>query len=167
MVSNFLLLQVAIDTIREMVSSYRRVTKQIKQSPGLPVSNPITPFWSIPASPIQKEGSSAALPASADVVITGSGITGTAFACTLLDTDESLDVMMLEARDACSGATAWNGGHITPLLYHDYLELKEKHGAEAAKQIIRFRLSHLDVLIGVAEEEGMDGREPVSKGGNI
>ncbi|SJL05197.1 uncharacterized protein ARMOST_08563 [Armillaria ostoyae] len=39
---------------------------------------------------------------------------------------------MLEARDACSGATTRNGGHITPPLYHDYLDLKKKHGAEAA-----------------------------------
>ncbi|KAK0440433.1 FAD dependent oxidoreductase [Desarmillaria tabescens] len=155
MVSLFSLLRVAIDTIREIVSSYRRVTKRIRQSPGLPVSNPTTPFWSIPASPIQKEGSSAALSASADVVIIGSGITGTAFARTLLDADGSLEVVMLEARDACSGATARNGGHITPPLYHDYLDLKSKYGAETAKQIIRFRLLHLDELIGVAEEEGL------------
>ncbi|KAK0440839.1 FAD dependent oxidoreductase [Armillaria borealis] len=155
MVALFSVLRVAIDALREIVSSYRRVSKRIKQSPGLPVPNPTTPFWSIPASPIQKEGSSAALPACADIVIIGSGITGTAFARTLLDTDGSLEVVMLEARDACSGATARNGGHITPPLYHDYLELKKKHGAEAAKQIIQFRLSHLDELISVAEEEGL------------
>ncbi|KAK0189235.1 FAD dependent oxidoreductase [Armillaria mellea] len=160
MVALFSVLRVAIDALREIVSSYRRVSKRIKQSPGLPVPNPTTPFWSIPASPIQKEGSSAALPAFADVVIIGSGITGTAFARTLLDTDGSLEVVMLEARDACSGATARNGGHITPPLYHDYLDLKKKHGAEAAKQIIQFRLSHLDELIGVAEEEETCLREP-------
>ncbi|SJL14319.1 uncharacterized protein ARMOST_17775 [Armillaria ostoyae] len=51
--------------------------------------------------------------------------------------------------------TARNGGHIASPLYHDYLDLKKKHGAEAAKQIIQFRLSHLDELISVAEEEGM------------
>ncbi|KAG7450844.1 FAD dependent oxidoreductase [Guyanagaster necrorhizus] len=155
MVSLFSLIRVTIETIRGIVSSYRRVSKRISQSPGLPVSNPTIPFWSIPASPIQKEGSIAALPESADVVIIGSGITGTAFARTLLNGDRSLEVVMLEARDACSGATARNGGHITPPLYHDYLDLKKKHGAEAAKQIIEFRLSHLDELIRVAEEEGL------------
>ncbi len=35
------------------------------------------------------------------------------------------------------------------LLYHDYLDLKKKHGAEAAKQ--QFRLSCLHI----AEEEGL------------
>ncbi|KAK0456960.1 hypothetical protein EV421DRAFT_1755804, partial [Armillaria borealis] len=49
---------------------------------------------------------------------------------------------MLDGRDACSGATARNGGHITPPLYHHYLDLK-KHGAEVAQHIIQFRLSHL------------------------
>ncbi len=155
MVALFSVLRVAIDALREIISSYRRVSKRINQSPGLPVPNPTTPFWSIPASPIQKEGSSTSLPACADVVIIGSGITGTSFARTLLDADGSLEVVMLEARDACSGATARNGGHITPPLYHDYFDLKKKHGAEAAKQIIQFRLSHLDELISVAEEEGL------------
>ncbi len=35
-----------------------------------------------------------------------------------------------------------------------YLDLKKKHSAEAAKQIIESRLSHLDELMSVAEEEG-------------
>ncbi|PBK58190.1 hypothetical protein ARMSODRAFT_984034 [Armillaria solidipes] len=65
-------------------------------------------------------------------------ITGTVFARTLLDTDRSLEVVMLEVRDACSGATARNEGHITPLLYHDCLDLKKKHDMEAAKQIIKW-----------------------------
>ncbi len=71
MVALFSVLQVAIDALREIVSAYRRVSKRIKQSPGLPVPNPTTPFWSIPASPtVQKEDSSAALPTcGADVAI--------------------------------------------------------------------------------------------------
>ncbi len=40
----------------------------------------------------------------------------------------SLEVVMLEARDAYSGPTAQNGGHITPLRHHDYLDLKKKPG---------------------------------------
>ncbi|KAK0456995.1 hypothetical protein EV421DRAFT_1755889 [Armillaria borealis] len=31
-------------------------------------------------------------------------------------------LLMLEARDACSGPTARNGEHITPPLYHNYLQ---------------------------------------------
>ena len=97
----------------------------MKQSSGLPVAKP-TPLWSIPASPIQKESSSAALPANGYAVFIGSGITGKVFSRTLIEVDR-LEVVMLEARDACSGRGQ---------LYHDYLNLKTKHGAEAAKQII-------------------------------
>ncbi|KAK0232756.1 hypothetical protein IW262DRAFT_1451228 [Armillaria fumosa] len=78
----------------------------------------------------------------------GSGITSTRFARTQL-------VGMFEARDACSGARAWNRRHITPTLYHNYHDLKKKYGAEVTKQVIQFRLSHLDEMISVAEEEGL------------
>ncbi|SJL03048.1 uncharacterized protein ARMOST_06393 [Armillaria ostoyae] len=60
---------------------------------------------------------------------------------------------MLEARDACSGAQR-NGDHAAA-IYHDYLDLKKKHGPEAANQVIQFRLLHLDELSSVAGEEGL------------
>ncbi|SJL03054.1 uncharacterized protein ARMOST_06399 [Armillaria ostoyae] len=48
-----------------------------------------------------------------------------------------------------------SGMEITPPLYHDYLDLKKKHGPEAANQVIQFRLLHLDELSSVAEEKGL------------
>ncbi|SJL05198.1 uncharacterized protein ARMOST_08564 [Armillaria ostoyae] len=87
-------------------------------------------------------------------------MSGTAFARTLVDMDGSLEVVMSKARDACSWATAQNGGHITPPLYHDQLDLKKKHDAEAAKQIIH---SHLDELISVAEEQGLTEEDQCRK----
>ncbi|KAK0506582.1 hypothetical protein EDD18DRAFT_1060179, partial [Armillaria luteobubalina] len=62
-------------------------------------------------------------------------------------------VGMFEARDACSGARAWNGRHITPTLYHNHHDLEKKYGADATKQTIQFGLSYLDEMIGVTEEE--------------
>ncbi|KAG6333659.1 hypothetical protein ID866_5429 [Astraeus odoratus] len=96
----------------------------------------------------------------ADVVVIGSGISGASFARTLLDLDQQresegkpLTVVMLEARETCSGATGRNGGHINPALYHDYEDLKIKLGKSAAQQIIRFRLAHLPILRSVGEDE--------------
>ena len=40
-----------------------------------------------------------------DVVVIGSGITGTSFAYNALSRQGTLRVVMLEARDVCSGAT--------------------------------------------------------------
>ncbi|KAF7319390.1 FAD-dependent protein [Mycena chlorophos] len=148
-------LALALKTVLETVAEYREVQKRIDQSPGIPVPGPTTPYWTIPLASISgwgtdKEG----LPEYADVVVIGSGITGAAVARTLvLDGAESLSVVMLEARDVCSGATARNGGHITPNLFHDYQELKETHGQEAAQQIIRFRLAHYDELLKISTEE--------------
>ncbi|PBK79677.1 hypothetical protein ARMGADRAFT_118138 [Armillaria gallica] len=86
----------------------------LKQSSGLPVANP-TPFWSIPASPIQQEGSSAALTAYTYVVTIGSGIMGTAFSRTLIEVDR-LEIVMLEARDAYSERGTGDSHIMTTLI---------------------------------------------------
>ncbi|KAJ7649372.1 nucleotide-binding domain-containing protein [Mycena polygramma] len=66
-----------------------------------------------------------------------------------------LRVVMLEARDVCSGATGRNGGHVSPNTYQDYAELEAKYGERAAQAIIRFRLAHLPALLAVAEKENL------------
>ncbi|THG98993.1 hypothetical protein EW026_g3279 [Hermanssonia centrifuga] len=127
------------------------LSKRFKASPGLPVSNPSLPFWTIPKSTISSEGR--ALPEDADIVIIGSGITGTSFAYHALKRDSSLRVVILEARDVCSGATGRNGGHINPPLFDGWKDLKERHGESDAKMLIRFRLAHVQDLKAVATEE--------------
>jgi hypothetical protein len=159
--------------------------ERCKATPGLPVPNPSDSYWVNPPSPIAKHGSNAdsVIPDYADIVIIGSGITGTSIARTLLNYDAEhnttvrpLKVVMLEARDTCSGATGRyvivqvrlgrrqpidllcacrNGGHVAPILYQDYEDLKRRHGKEVAAQIIRFRLSHLDEFLAVATKEGL------------
>jgi hypothetical protein len=88
--------------------------KRIRVSPGIPVSSPSSPYWTAPLSPISKHGSGpdSKLPSYADIVVIGSGISGTSFARTIMDYDEKhrqnadpLQLVMLEARDVCSGAT--------------------------------------------------------------
>jgi hypothetical protein len=79
------------------------LSKRIKESPGLPVPNPSLPFWTIPKSTISS--GKEALPEYADIVVIGSGITGTSFVYNALQRDSSIRVLVLEARDVCSGAT--------------------------------------------------------------
>ncbi|KAL1747069.1 FAD dependent oxidoreductase [Schizophyllum fasciatum] len=137
---------------------FSTVLDRLDESPGLPVAAPSSPYWMIPPSPISEHGAGpdSALPTYVDVVIIGSGITGTSIARTLLDEGPAvLKVAMLDARAICSGATARNGGHITPYLYHDYKSLKTEFGAEIAKNIIRFRLAHLAEFLKVADEEDL------------
>jgi hypothetical protein len=160
--------RLAVQSLRQIAAVYEQLNKRIQQSPGIPVLHPSTPYWAIPASPIAQHGSSDAtpLPSCVDIVIIGSGMTAAAFARTMLGfgpagSNSLPQIVVLEARDACSGATGRyahlfaesrasiltiryrNGGHITPLVFHDYLALKKEHGAEMAKSIIEFRLAHL------------------------
>lgn len=103
-----LLLRFAVRALRLISPSMNALVKRLQSSPGLPVPNPSTPYWTTPPSPISRHGADpgSTLPVYADVVIIGSGITGASFARTLLDySDSSPQVVMLEARDVCSGAT--------------------------------------------------------------
>lgn len=172
-------------------SPVNRLVNRLASSPGIPISNPSQSYWLKDPSPISNHGSGPdiAIPEYTDIVIIGSGITGTSIARAILDHDVNnrgtkrpLQVIMLEARDVCSGATgrcvvllrilyslshthtqpfvyppilSRNGGHITPVLYQEYCELKKQYGQQVAIQIIRFRLSHLTELLSIATEEGL------------
>ncbi|KAG2339586.1 nucleotide-binding domain-containing protein [Suillus weaverae] len=72
------------------------------------------------------------LPTHTDFVVVGSSIAGTSVGAR---TDgHGVRVVMLEARDACSGATGRNGGHIWP-LYHDYTSLNCDHGQAELRSV--------------------------------
>jgi len=83
----------------------------------LPRDNPTAAFWQDPPdASVADVRSTPNLPESADVVIIGSGITGAAVAWHLLSgPSPPSSVLMLEARQACSGATGRNGKSISHL----------------------------------------------------
>lgn len=139
-------IKLVLGLIRQLDAEYRAVKERIDSSPDLPVDGPTTPFWTVPPArlPIDND---APLPSHVDVLVIGSGITGVSCTRTLLGHGPpGLRVLVLEARDVCSGATGRNGGHINAPLFHDYAQLKSEFGLESAKRIIRFRLSHLPAL---------------------
>ncbi|EJT78689.1 hypothetical protein GGTG_03788 [Gaeumannomyces tritici R3-111a-1] len=75
----------------------------------LPRSDPTLSYWQDPPDEIADLRSTPELPETADAVIIGSGITGAAVAWHLLEGDGGSNVVMLEARQICSGATGRNG----------------------------------------------------------
>ena len=80
---------------------------------GLPVPNPSSSFWhSEPNEFLLGHRTTPELPATADIVIVGSGITGSSVARFLAEDDRAKgrNIVMLEAREACWGATGRNGG---------------------------------------------------------
>lgn len=127
-------LYLVYETLSSLYTSYSRLTSRLALSPGIPVSNPTLSSWTVPPSRISKENSGVPfpnddlgarlsagadtcdegsdgqdnapkLPSSADVVIIGSGITGTSVARTLLISGKPMRIVMLDARAACDGAT--------------------------------------------------------------
>ncbi|KAI0825326.1 FAD dependent oxidoreductase [Trametes gibbosa] len=143
--------QIVVHALYGLRRTYDVLNKRLQLSPGLPIPNPTLPFWTVPAAPVPTEPT--VLPEYADIVIIGSGITGTSVAYNILSRETRLKIVMLEAREICSGATGRNGGHINPPLYHDFEELKDKYGVQAAKSMIAFRRAHITELQRIATEE--------------
>lgn len=93
---------------------------------GLPVPNSTHSYWhKEPSAKLLGYRSTPDLPPAADTVIIGTGMTG-AFAARFLKESTSSrptgassrsSLVMLEAREACWGATGRNGGHCQPFLY--------------------------------------------------
>ncbi|KAH0548069.1 hypothetical protein GP486_008191 [Trichoglossum hirsutum] len=154
----FLTIRTVVGTLFVLNKGFEDVSKRINSDPGLPIPNPTASFWQEdPLYPELVNIKSDELPDTADVVIIGSGITGASIARTLLrECEATCKVVMLEARQVCSGATGRNGGHIKTSPYNEFRELKEKFGLERARAIVKFRIKHVEVLTGLAKAEGIN-----------
>ncbi|KAF1988931.1 FAD dependent oxidoreductase [Aulographum hederae CBS 113979] len=87
---------------------------------GLPVADSSKSFWhSEPSEKLLGHRTTPDLPSEADIVIVGSGITGASAARFLAEDERAKGkrIVLLEAREACWGATGRNGGHCQPLLF--------------------------------------------------
>ncbi|KAK6523540.1 hypothetical protein TWF281_001521 [Arthrobotrys megalospora] len=149
-------LRLAIGILLEQKAVLDNAITRLHKSPGLPLPNPTTSFWLLPESPLLARIRSPKLPETADIIVIGSGITSTGFLRELYRLSPDLNVVLLEARGPCTGATGRNGGHIKEGPYEEYPRLKSVYGNEAAARILRFRLRHLEELKAAAREEGED-----------
>ncbi|KAJ4328772.1 hypothetical protein N0V84_000777 [Fusarium piperis] len=129
---------------------------------GLPSANPTSSAWQEPAAPIATT--------KTDIAIIGSGITGTSVAHTLLNhpNGSKLRVTILEARNACSGATGRNGGHLVSDTCDHFEHLVTTFGVEEATKMLKFseaNIEELKALIGQLnepEKEAVEFRQVIS-----
>ncbi|KAH6891406.1 FAD dependent oxidoreductase [Thelonectria olida] len=92
------------------------IVSTLQGQASLPTEESTKSYWHTPPNEkLLGHRSTKDLPSTADVVVVGSGITG-AFAAREL-VNGGKDVLLLEAREACWGATGRNGGHCQPLVY--------------------------------------------------
>ncbi|PLB55294.1 DAO-domain-containing protein [Aspergillus steynii IBT 23096] len=118
--------------------------------PGLPVPNPTQPFWLSEPSKISTLQS----PWSehADIVIIGSGITAASLTRTLYAHRPDLKIVIVEARDLCSGATGRNGGHVKVISPGVWFERERNYGRQEALRVMQFEHSHLDAIAACVKE---------------
>lgn len=120
--------------------------------PGVPAPESTQSFWhQAPVSFLYNHRTTPTLPSTAKTVIIGTGLAGTlcfeSLSSTL--TPEQLgDVVMLEARSTCWGATGRNGGHCRPALYQYglFLDYIEAWGEETAIKLARYERINLELM---------------------
>ena len=105
---------------------------------------------------LERYGSSTAVPTYANIVIIGSGLSGTSVAHHLANAPKPTSIVMLEAREVCSGATGRNGGHLAPNLYADYLAYCKLYGKEQAALHVELEIQNYQEIQRVIEQLGID-----------
>lgn len=126
--------------------------------PGLPLSRPCLSIWQRTTrySPLLNEGLDAELPSSADAVVIGSGISGSLTAYELLCSPNGpKTVIMLEAREACSGASGRNAGHCRPDAFRGFSALSKIHNPEQAMKIIAHEKLVLQLVKSFIDKHGI------------
>ena len=91
------------------------------------------------------------LPAEADVVIVGSGYTGTSAALTLARNGRS--VLLLDAEDPGYGASSRNAGYVGRNLWHKFEPLARKFGKEAGKDLASQAVEAHNYTVNLIEKE--------------
>ncbi|KAJ7083784.1 FAD dependent oxidoreductase [Mycena epipterygia] len=133
---------------------------------SLPVPNPTRSFWidTPNANPLAAEGSEGPFTEDADICIIGAGISGVSAAYHLsmavergeipTMADKPLRVLILEARDFCSGATGRNGGHLTPLVFLDFCGYQSKYGTDQALRSFALEDRTASEIVKLIRSEG-------------
>ncbi|ORY26997.1 putative FAD dependent oxidoreductase [Naematelia encephala] len=107
---------------------------------GLPIPDGMSlSHWlqTVRSNPLLDHRSTGELPEEVDVVVIGSGMSGSLAALSLLQSSEPpKSMVLLEARELCSGATGRNAGHCKPDQWRGYSSYAKRFGSEQALKIL-------------------------------
>jgi len=123
---------------------------------GLPHPEPSTSYWQQPPDAIADLRTTSDLPQNADFVIVGSGISGSCIAYNLLTAKPELKIVMLEARQAASGASGRNGGHTKTASYRSFLENIKAEGEEDAIKVSKLEYDCMAAVHEFVKEKGIE-----------
>jgi glycine/D-amino acid oxidase-like deaminating enzyme len=115
-------------------------------------------YWlqQVRADPLLDHRTTEALPDDTDTVIIGSGITGTLTAREHLSIWPEKGVVILEAREFCSGATGRNAGHCKPDQWRGFGKFEKVYGTEQAIKILNNEADTWNALVSYVRENNVD-----------
>lgn len=120
---------------------------------SVPVRDPCLSCWhcTTRAYPHLNANCDASVPPSSKYLIIGSGLSGSLTAWSLIEYGvPGNDIVILEAREAVSGASGRNAGHVRPDAFRGFAAYARVHGEDQAKKIIeneKFVFEKLDAFV--------------------
>ncbi|KAI0248770.1 FAD dependent oxidoreductase-domain-containing protein [Lactifluus subvellereus] len=189
-----LVLVVTMQVSAEITSQapFQAIFSPLSESASFPVPNATRSFWTAApgVNPLAREGSTGPLTADADVCIIGSGITGVSVAYHLskLFGDDAalpdqLSVVILEARDFCSGATGnfsafknadddicscddlgRNGGHLTAHNFMGFQQDVAAWGIFEAIKAVHIEEHVTDTIASLVKSAGIENEVDLVEG---
>ncbi|KAH7137384.1 FAD dependent oxidoreductase [Dactylonectria estremocensis] len=124
-----------------------------------PALNGMKSFWRKDPGSLDNFRSSPELPEEPDIVVIGAGYSGAAIVTHILATASSPTkplILVLEARELCSGATGRNGGHLKPDSYNAISAYASEYGIEAAAEVANFESENVKAVTEYIRREKVD-----------
>ncbi|KAF5674286.1 gamma-glutamylputrescine oxidoreductase [Fusarium circinatum] len=128
-------------------------------SASFPPPEGMSSFWRTKPGDLDNHKSTEELPTSADIVIIGAGYSAAAILTHILATASSENrpsILVLEARQLCSGATGRNGGHLKPDSYNAISAYASEYGIEAAAEVASFEAANVKAVTDYIQQNKVD-----------
>ncbi|KAJ4051114.1 hypothetical protein NW760_001098 [Fusarium oxysporum] len=116
-------------------------------------------FWRTDLGNLDNHQSTAELPTCVDIAIIGAGYSAAAILTHILATTPAADrpsILVLEARQLCSGATGRNGGHLKPDSYNAISGYASEYGIEAAAEVASFEAANVKAVTEYIQQNKVD-----------
>ncbi|KAH9215672.1 FAD dependent oxidoreductase [Leptodontidium sp. 2 PMI_412] len=127
-----------------------------KREDVFPVPNATLPYWRTELHKNDSIRSTEELPKECDVLIVGAGLSGVSTAYHLLDDNPSPpSVVLLEAREICSGATGRNGGHVAR-SWGAVGKFSKEYGIDMARELSSFVIDQSYAMKATVDKEKLD-----------
>ncbi|KAJ5200679.1 FAD dependent oxidoreductase [Penicillium cf. griseofulvum] len=135
------------------------MASNIESSRSLPNSTPCLSYWqrTTRAYPNLHANIDTTVPSSSKYVIVGSGISGGLTAFKLIEGGaKPEDIVIIEAREAASGASSRNAGHVRPDAFRGFSAYAKVHGEEQALKIIQDERLVLEKVDSFVKEHNVE-----------